>query len=81
MFNFCPVARTHEKAHDLFPLTVESKEVTFAVVSTSAEAQLRKRDMKAFVTTPDPTHTPKEDSLDRKSSKGTLEDYDEDAEV
>lgn len=42
----------------MLPLTVNSKEATFAVISKVADTYLRKRDMEAFYGKPYPSNPP-----------------------
>jgi len=53
----------------MLPLTLTGKEATFAVVSMTADSQLRKRDMEGFW---DDHYPPNPDSFQRKASKRTL---------
>lgn len=57
------VTRNHAEAHDgapmmVLPLTVKSKEATFAVVSMTADAQLRGRDVEGLCDKPGFPPTP-----------------------
>ena len=64
----------------MLPQTVKGMEATFAVVSMTADSQLRKRDTEGFC---DNHSLPlkKGNSLDRKPSKRTLKKYAKYAEV
>jgi hypothetical protein len=53
----------------MLPLTVKGTEATFAVVSMTADAQLRRGDIKGSVTTPTSLLPPKSNSLKGESSK------------
>lgn len=76
MFVVCAVTQHPVKSMICTPLTVKDKEATFAVISTTADSQLRKGGME----TPMPTPPPKRNCLNRKPLKRTLESGEKDAE-
>lgn len=65
----------------MFPLTVESKEYTFAVILMTTDAHVRGKIIEDLFDNPNPDTFTKANSLYRKLSKRTLEKYDKDAEV
>lgn len=59
----------------MLPLSINSREATFAVILMAADTQLRKRDLEGFRDNPynpnSPTAPPKSTNLNRKPSKNS----------